>query len=153
MRNRRVSIATNADTKRRRPSCDRLDATDLHLANMKLSLDSNFELKTDLHHLHAWNVEIGTRPLGIVMHEGKNAFAPSSHASLPVDRHARIRAGPRERRKYLSVSEARGTKAGAPLIRASAASARRRWQLLSHLHRVWPAVSIRQPWSAGLASA
>jgi hypothetical protein len=56
-------------------------------------LGSNFKLKTNFHHLRAGNIEIGTGPLGIVMHDGKNAFSPSSHASLPVGRNDSLVSG------------------------------------------------------------
>lgn len=49
-------------------------------------LRSNFKFESNFHHLQAGNIEIGPRPLGIVMHEGKNAFSPPSHAGLAVGR-------------------------------------------------------------------
>src|SRR5215475_13070421 len=41
---------------------------------------SHLEFDADLHHLSAGNLEIGTRPLRVVMHEGKQLLAPARHA-------------------------------------------------------------------------
>jgi len=49
-------------------------------ADIGARLDSDFEFEADLHDLHAWNLEIGARSLGIVMHECEKLFTPARHA-------------------------------------------------------------------------
>src|SRR5450755_2788646 len=49
-------------------------------------MNSNLELDTDFHNLRAWNLEICARPLRVMVHERKQAFAPSRHARPPAGR-------------------------------------------------------------------
>src|SRR6476660_4476865 len=41
---------------------------------------SHLEFDADFHYLHAGNLEIGARPLRVVMHEGEQLLAPARHA-------------------------------------------------------------------------
>src|SRR5436305_8681618 len=41
---------------------------------------SHLEFDADFHHLRAGNLEIGARPLRVVMHEGEQLLAPARHA-------------------------------------------------------------------------
>src|SRR5262249_51060234 len=41
---------------------------------------SHLEFDANLHHLSAGNLEIGARPLRVVMHEGKQLLTPACHA-------------------------------------------------------------------------
>src|SRR5215469_4376959 len=90
MKPRTLSFAAIAEvvhhSKNQSVSCQKQKST------TSRNVGSDFEFEADLHDLRAWDLEIGARPLGIMMHECEELFAPTRHARSPAGSYNRLMA-------------------------------------------------------------